>query len=369
VIQERVLVTGGAGFIGGTLVAELLARGHRVTIFDDLSGAADDWWEPFGGRPSGAGDVDAEPDAELRFIHGDVRDREAVDAALAGHEIVVHLAAHTDIRAGLVDPHRDLAIGVIGTWNVLDAMRRLDIRTLLYASSGTIYGTPAVVPTPEDHGPLLPESHYAAAKLAGEALISGFAALHDLRALIFRFGNTVGARSDHGVVHDLVVKLLRDPSRLELMGDGRQAKPYVAVEDVVAGMLHALAQPPQRPVATYNVGTAGTLTVDRVADLVVQALGLDEAAVARTFLGASPVGGGGWPGDTPLVDFDTSRLVSIGWRPRWSAEEAVLRAAAGTALRMMNGRRPLLTADERRAAGRRARGDKSPTRTATATAP
>lgn len=360
-----VLVTGGSGFIGGTLVSELLARDHRVTIFDDLSGAAPDWQEPFRALLSEAGD----PSDRLRFVQGDVRDPAAVDGAMKGHRIVVHLAAHTDIRAGLGDPRRDLEIGVIGTWNVLDAMRRLGVSTLLYASSGTIYGYPVVVPTPEDHGPLRPESHYAAAKLAGEALISGFAALHGWRALVFRFGNTVGARSDHGVVHDLVVKLLRDSTSLELLGDGRQAKPYIAVEDVVAGMLHALAEAPQTPVSTYNLGTFGTLTVDRVADLVIDALGLEGRSVERRFLGASPTGGGGWPGDTPLVDFDTSQLRSIGWRPRWSAEEAVLRAARGTAERMKNGSRRLLTADERRAAVRLTAEAEGPSRLAVPGAP
>ncbi len=346
---DRVFVTGGAGFIGGSLVAALLAQGSRVTVFDDLSGADDDWWTPSEAflRPT---DGSA---PRLSFIRGDVRDLPAVESALAGHDLVIHLAAHTDIATGAADPSRDLHGGVIGTWNVLEAMRRRGVRSLFYASSGTVYGYPSRVPTPEDHGPLLPESYYAAAKLAGEALISGFAALNGWRSVIFRFGNTIGARSNHGVVHDLVVKLLRDPSRLALLGDGQQRKPYVAVEDVVTGMLLAGVKAPARPVSIYNIGTAGTLSVARVAELVIEALGLEAGSVEQRFQPASSGGGGGWPGDTPLVDFDTSALRALGWEPRWSAEDAVRRAARGTRERLLARGTPLLTASERRAGAAR----------------
>lgn len=340
-----VFVTGGAGFIGGSLVAALLGQGSRVTVFDDLSGVDDDWWTASGPflRPTDG----ASP--PLSFIRGDVRDLPAVESALGGHDLVIHLAAHTDIAGGAGDPTRDLESGVIGTWNVLEAMRRRGVRALFYASSGTVYGYPSRVPTPEDHGPLLPESHYAAAKLAGEALISGFAALNGWRSIIFRFGNTIGARSNHGVVHDLVVKLLRDPTRLQLLGDGQQRKPYVAVEDVVAGMLVAGVEAPERPVSIYNIGTAGTLTVARVAELVIEALRLDARSVDQRSGRPSAIGGGGWPGDTPLVDFDTSALRALGWAPRWSAEDAVRRAARGTHERLLARGTALLTASERRA--------------------
>jgi UDP-glucose 4-epimerase len=350
---DRVFVTGGAGFIGGSLVPALLGQGSRVTVFDDLSGADDDWWIPSEEflRPT---DGSA---PRLSFIRGDVRDLPAVESALTGHDLVIHLAAHTDIAGGAGDPSRDLHGGVVGTWNVLEAMRRRGVRALSYASSGTVYGYPSRVPTPEDHGPLLPESYYAAAKLAGEALISGFAAMNGWRAIIFRFGNTIGARSNHGVVHDLVVKLLRDPTRLALLGDGQQRKPYVAVEDVVAGMLLCGARAPARPVSIYNIGTAGTLSVARIAELVIESLGLDAGSVEQRFSAASPVGGGGWPGDTPLVDFDTSALRALGWEPRWSGEDAVRRAARGTRDRLLARGAPLLTASERRAAAARSVAD------------
>lgn len=343
IATRRALVTGGAGFIGSSLVAGLLERGYRVTVFDNLSGADDDWWTvctPFLHR----GDVG---DGPLAFVKGDVRDLASVTDAMRGHDLVAHLAAHTDIAGGAADPRRDLETGVLGTWNVLEAMRRTGARELLYASSGTVYGNPARRPTPEDYGPLLPESNYAAAKLAGEALISGFAALYGWRTLSFRFGNTVGARSNHGVVFDLAVKLMRDGSMLEILGDGRQAKPYVAVEDVVAGILLAHDRAPRQSVSAFNIGSAQPLTVARVADLVIEGLGLSSAAVQRRYLGAAD-GGGGWPGDTKLVDFDCSALRRLGWSPQRSAQDAIRLAAAGTRDRLLQRGGPLLTAGERR---------------------
>ena len=215
------LVTGGAGFIGGEFVASLLADGSSVTVLDDLSTAEPDWMERFRGVPG------------FRFVLGDAADKPTVQSAMVGHERVIHLASGTDIAGGFEHPERDFRNGVLATEVVCEAMQVLGVRELWYASSGVVYGRPVRVPTAEGDGPLRPESHYAAAKLAGEAIVSGFAHLYDWRAFAFRFGNTVGARSNHGVVHDLVVKLLRDPAHLEILGDGTPAKPYVAVTDLV----------------------------------------------------------------------------------------------------------------------------------------
>ncbi len=334
--NHRTLVTGGAGFIGSRLVEALLARGTHVTVLDDLSA-------------SGGDQVASLGSVRLRFVQGDVRDLATLEAVMAGQDLVVHLAAYTDIARGRTEPRRDFEVNVLGTWNVLEAMRRVGVGRLLFASSGTVYGYPASVPTAESYGPLMPESPYAAAKLAGEALISGAAALHGWRTLAFRFGNTVGEQSDHGLIHDLVVKLLRDPHCLELLGDGHQSKPFIAVDDVVAAMLLADELAPPAPLSVFNVSTDGTLTVDRVADLVIEALGLDGATVERVHR-LGPAGGGGWPGDTPLVDLDASALRALGWAPRHSAAEAVRDAARGTRDRLLRQGSPLLTTAERRAA-------------------
>ena len=192
-----------------------------------------------------------------------------------------------------------------------------------------------------------PSGSYAAAKLAGEALISGFASLYDWRAHAFRFGNTVGPRSNHGVVHDFVVKLLRDPTRLEILGDGTQAKPYVAVDDLVAGIRRGVAAAHGGSMTILNVGTEGTVTVDRVAAIVIEALGLNPDSVELAY-GVPGSGGGGWPGDTAYVEFETSALRALGWGPRWSAAEAIGTAARGIADRYRASGTPLLTTSQRR---------------------
>jgi UDP-glucose 4-epimerase len=335
----RILVTGGAGFIGGELVAALLADGGEVTVLDDLSTAMPDWAERFGDEP------------RLTFVRGSATDPALVRDAMAGHHRVAHLAAGTDIAGGYGHPERDFTSGVVATEVVCDAMRELALRELWYASSGVVYGRPPRIPTAEGDGPLLPESHYAAAKLAGEAIVSGFAHLYGWRAFVYRFGNTVGARSDHGVVHDLVVKLLRDPRRLEVLGDGTQAKPYVAVSDLVAGMRHAVDAAPARPLTVLNVGPEGTIPVRRVTEIVIDALGLPAGGVELRFTGRAP-GGGGWPGDTPHVEFDTSAMRALGWRPRLTAEGAVRTAALGIAARYRASGQPLLTGHERRTGSR-----------------
>jgi len=335
----RTLITGGAGFIGGELVASLLADGGEVTVLDDLSTALPGWDERFAAE------------SHLTFIEGSAAEPTLVREAMAGSERVVHLAAGTDIAGGYGHPERDFGTGVVATEVVCDAMRALDVRELWYASSGVVYGRPSRLPTGEGDGPLLPESHYAAAKLAGEAIISGFAHLYGWRAFAFRFGNTVGAGSDHGVVHDFVVKLLRDPRRLEILGDGSQAKPYVAVTDLVAGMRHAVGAAPARPLTVLNIGPEGTLTVRQVASIVIEALGLPADGVELAFTGRAP-GGGGWPGDTAHVEFDVSALRSLGWQADLTAEAAVRVAALGIAARYRTGGQPLLTGQERRATTR-----------------
>ncbi|MEO8572026.1 MAG: NAD-dependent epimerase/dehydratase family protein [Chloroflexota bacterium] len=333
----RTLVTGGAGFIGGELVESLLADGADVTVVDNLTTSSPDWAERFAGQP------------HLTLVEADATDAGTLDQVMKGRERIIHLAAGTDVAGGFQHPERDYVNGIAATHVVCEAMRRNGIGELWFASSGVVYGSPAGGPSSESDGALLPESHYAAAKLAGEAIISGFAHLYGWRSLVFRFGNTVGARSDHGVVHDLVVKLLRDPRRLEILGDGNQAKPYVAVDDLVAGMRHAAAVAPSQPVTTLNLGPEGSVPVRRVAELVIDALGIPPASVELSYTGRSGSAGGGWPGDTALVEFDTGAIRALGWSPRRDSEATIHDAAVGIALSYRTTGRRLLTAAERRA--------------------
>lgn len=333
---QRTLVTGGAGFIGAEVVLSLLDDGCEVVILDDLSTAAPDWRDHLDSRSGWS------------LVIADVADEMAVRAAIEGCKRVIHLAASTDIAGGVGHPERDFGTCVVGTQVVCDAMLQAGVRDLWFASSGVIYGASNGRPLAEGDGPYRPASHYAADKLAGEAIISGFAHLYGWRAIAFRFGNTVGARSDHGVVHDFVVKLLRDPTSLELLGDGRQAKPYVDVRDLVVGMRHA-ASVVDAPFTPLNVGPPGTVTVDDIATIVIEALGLDASTVDRHHRQVSD-DGGGWPGDTPLVAFDMSSMARLGWTPAMDAGDAIRHSATAIADRYRVGDRALLTAAERRAA-------------------
>ena len=335
---RRVLVTGGAGFIANGLIPELIAAGSEVTVFDNLSTAEPDWHEALESA------IGVAPPRSLRVEIGDIRDASQVEAACRGHDIVVHLASSTDIPGGAEDPRLDFEGCVVGTSNVLRAMQRTGIRRLVHASSGVVYGSVVARPSNESAGPLLPESHYAAAKLAAEALISGYAHLGGWRAVILRFGNVIGSRTNHGVVHDFVVKLLRDPTRLDVLGDGRQAKPFISVADLVGGIRIASAASSDSPVTTYNVATDGAVALSDVARLVAVALGLDPDAVSVE----PSTQRRGWPGDTTQVDLDCEALRGLGWSPALNGREAVLMAARGIAARYRAEGLALLTGMERR---------------------
>ncbi len=301
----RYLVTGGAGFIGSHAVDRLLAKDHEVTAFDSLSTGRRRWLTSHEGDP------------RFQFVEGDILDRQLLRQTMAGHHVVFHLAANTDIPSGYVQTRLDLDNCIIGTWNVLDAMRELGIDDLLFASSATVYGYPTVMPTPETYGPLLPQSHYGAAKLACEALISAFAHLYPIKAWIYRFGNVVGGRMGHGVVYDFIQKLRKNPRELEILGDGRQTKTFFLVEDCLEGIFWAYEHDRKRPVDIYNLGSPFTTTVTEIARIVCGELGLD--GVTFRYAG----GERGWPGDVPKVDFDTSKMDALGWRITKTSAEAV----------------------------------------------
>ncbi len=301
----RYLITGGAGFIGSHAVDRLLAERHEVTVFDHLGTGRRRWLAPHAGNPA------------FRFVEGDILDRQRLQQTMVDHDVVFHLAANTDIPSGYKHTRLDLDNCIIGTWNVLDGMRELGIEDILFASSATVYGYPTVMPTPETYGPLLPESHYGAGKLACEALISGFAHLYPINAWIYRFGNVMGSRMGHGVVYDFIQKLRENPRELEILGDGRQTKTFFLVEDCLEGIFWAYKHDRERPVDIYNLGSPITLTVTDIARIVCEEMGLGEVTFRYTG------GERGWPGDVPKVDFDISKMDALGWRVTRTSAEAV----------------------------------------------
>jgi UDP-glucose 4-epimerase len=304
---KRACVTGGAGFIGSNLADRLLGRGVEVVILDDFRTGRREFL------------ADAATAAGMTLVEGDLLDVATLENAVDGCDWVFHLQANADLRGGLEHPRRDLEQNTIATSNVLEAMRARGVSQIAFSSTGSVYGEPEVFPTPEDAPFPLQTSLYAAAKLAGEALIAAYAAGFGFTGVICRFVSVLGERYTHGHVFDFYRALKRDPTHLRVLGDGRQEKSYLYVQDCVSAMLIAAEHhDAERGAHVYNLGTDETLVVD------------DSVAIIAEHLSVSPriehTGGRrGWVGDSPLIRLDTTRIRGLGWRPRLTIEQALIR--------------------------------------------
>jgi len=244
--------------------------------------------------------------------------------AMKGVEAVWHLAGNIDIPGGLHQTDLDLRYSVVGTYNVLEAMRRSNVRDILFASSGAVYGNLSRDDqVSEDVGPLLPMSLYAAGKLGAESMISGYCHLFGLRGLIFRFGNIVGSRMTRGAIHDFIAKLSRTPDHLEILGDGHQRKPYLLVEDCLAAMgfaFQSASLTETQPVDIFNIAVDSTTSAQAIGHMVIEEMGLKGVSV--TFTGGEQ----GWPGDQPQVRMSSAKLASMGWNASRTSDDAVREA-------------------------------------------
>jgi UDP-glucose 4-epimerase len=311
-------VIGGAGFIGSHLVDSLIQR-SGVTVYDNLSVGRQDFIQA------------ALAAGRCRLVQGDVLDLEQLTRVMHGHELVFHLAANPEARWGLDDPRLDLEQGTIATWNVLEAMRRNGIRRLVFASSGTVYGNTAEPRSEFDLGHL-PISLYGAAKLAGEGLIGAWVECFGVHAWILRFGNVVGPRGTHGAALDFFHKLQQNPADLEVLGDGRQAKPYLHVSDCVSGMLFACDRSAE-PLNVFNLAPRDVTSVRRIAELCVAASPYPRARIRYTG------GAQGWPGDIPTSRLDPGKLARLGWKTSLGSDEAVERAVGELAVQVFGASR------------------------------
>lgn len=300
-----VLVTGAAGFIGSRLLRRLLDQGHRVCGIDDFSLGTRDNLAEIANHPN------------LRIVEMDVR-APTLHSVMAETkpERVFHLAANSDISKGTSDTTTDLHRTFETTYHVLEAMRRVGSRELFFASTSAIYGE-APGQLKEDHGPLEPISLYGAAKLASEAYVSAYCNLFDMRASVFRFPNVVGPNLTHGAIYDFVRRLLADKTRLKVLGNGSQTKPYLHVDDLIDAILLAVDHRSSERVAVYNVAGEGLTSVREIAELVRAKSGFPSAALE---FGTEDRG---WPGDVPRFEYDTRKIRSLGWKPRLSSHEAV----------------------------------------------
>jgi UDP-glucose 4-epimerase len=301
----RALVTGGAGFIGSQLVDRLLARGDEVTAFDNFSTGQEGFLELARRQP------------RFSLVRGDTLDPQALQTAMRGVETVFHLAANADVRFGTDHPSKDLEQNTIATFNVLEAMRATGAKQIVFSSTGSVYGEAKVIPTPEDAPFPVQTSLYGASKLAGESLIQAYAEGFGIRGLIFRFVSILGERYTHGHVFDFYRNLRTDPTRLRVLGNGRQRKSYLYIQDCIDAILLALEKADGR-VSIFNLGTDEYCQVN------------DSIEWITSHLGVRPVleytgGDRGWIGDNPFIFLDCAKMRGLGWRPTLSIRDAVIR--------------------------------------------
>ncbi|AIF70349.1 UDP-glucose 4-epimerase [Palaeococcus pacificus DY20341] len=307
----KILVTGGAGFIGSHLVDALMERGHEVKVVDDLSAGSLENIKRW---------LDNE---RFEFIKGDLREPSVCSEAVKGVEAVFHLAANPEVRIGAQSPELLYETNVLLTYNILEAMKRENVEYLIFTSSSTVYGDAKIIPTPEDYAPLEPISVYGGVKLAAEALISGYAHTFDIKSLVFRLANIIGERSNHGVIYDFINKLKANPGELEILGDGTQRKSYLHVSDTVEAMLYLFERFKEegKIFDVYNLGSEDWITVKEIAETVSKGMGLNPKF---RFTGGVD-GGRGWKGDVKFMRLSIEKAKAKGWKPRMNSYQAVER--------------------------------------------
>lgn len=302
----RYFVTGGAGFIG-SFVVDRLAKKNAVTVYDNLSTGKEEFISRHFGEPY------------FKFVKADLLDFGTLYREMKDHESVWHIAANPDIRKGTESTRVDLEQNTLATYNALESARRCDIKSFVFSSTSTVYGRAKIVPTPEDAGPCLPISLYGASKLACEGLVSAYAELYGIKSWIYRFANIVGHRSTHGIIVDMVEKLNKDRRTLEVLGDGKQRKSYLLVDECVDAMVFGFKHAKDR-LNYFNLGAADQITVKRIIDIIVEEAKLSDTRIRYTG------GESGWKGDVPRFLLDVKKMAKLGWKAKHTSEEAIREA-------------------------------------------
>lgn len=301
----RVFLTGAAGFIGSNLADRLLETGHEVVGFDNFSTGQEHFLTQALQMPS------------FHLERGDLLDTDHLTRAMRGCDLVCHLAANADVRFGLDHPRKDLDQNTIATWNVLEAMRAHGIRRIVFSSTGSVYGESAVIPTPEDAPFPVQTSLYAASKLAAEGMIAAYCEGFGMQSYIFRFVSILGERYTHGHVFDFYHQLRQHPDRLDVLGNGKQRKSYLYVQDCVSAILIALERA-AAPVNIFNLGVDDYCEVNDSIRWICEHLGLKPEI---RYAG----GDRGWVGDNPFIFLDCRRMLALGWAPELSIRDGILR--------------------------------------------
>ncbi|MBS7643709.1 GDP-mannose 4,6-dehydratase [Candidatus Bathyarchaeota archaeon] len=305
---KKILVTGGAGFIGSYIVDFLMASGASVVVFDNLSVGERKNIKKWLHNPN------------FTLIVGDLLKAKEIEKAVNPCELVFHLAANPEVRLGIEDPRIHFEQNIVATYNLLEAMRKSkEAKTIVFTSSSAVYGDATSLPTTENYGPLMPISLYGASKLAGESLIYSYCHTFDMQAVVYRFANIVGSRSKHGVIYDFIQKLRANPRELEVLGDGTQTKSFLLVDDCVEGLLFGLEHLHNR-FELFNIGSEDRISVREVAKIVIDELGLKNVKLKFT---GGVNGGRGWKGDVKHSFLAIDKIKSLGWKPRHNSKESV----------------------------------------------
>jgi UDP-glucose 4-epimerase len=310
----KAVVTGGAGFIGSHLVDRLLKNGTtNVVLLDNLSSGTLDNLKKENLESS-----------RFTFLKADCKEPNvATLEAIKGSDIIFHLAGNPEVRIGSKDSSVDYNENILATFRMLNAARSCGVPNFAFTSTSTVYGEAREIPTPEDYSPMVPISTYGGSKLACEAMISAFSHMYSISSTVFRFANVIGTSSRHGVIYDFVQKLRRDPTKLEILGDGTQRKSYIDVEDCVDALLFALSKREStNPFDVYNLGSKDTIDVLEIARIVSSEMGLAPELVTT----GGVDGGRGWKGDVKVMQLDISKIMKLGWVPRFDSAESVRRA-------------------------------------------
>lgn len=304
--MRKVLVTGGAGFIGTNLVERLVARGDDVYVADNFVIGRRENVDLFEGADN------------YHFVEVDIDDTEKFLEKLKGKkfDIIYHLAANSDIQKGGQNPQVDYRDTFSTTRSVLELMRENSIQNLFFASTSAIYGDVNGEKATEDLGGLQPISYYGGAKYACENFISAYTFMNDFNVVVFRFPNVIGPHLTHGVIHDFAKKLRNNPKELEILGDGRQTKPYIYVDDLVDVILK-MTEKPENGMEIYNIGVDTATSVTKIADILCDVMGLKDVDYYYTG------GNVGWKGDVPKFQYNLDKIHSTGWKAKHESDDAV----------------------------------------------
>lgn len=310
-MKSKIIVTGGAGFIGSHLADKLIAGGNEVTVIDNLSSGKMEFIEHH------------DQDPNFKLVKLDMLELEKLKIAIKGADMVYHLAANPDVRLGAENTKVHLEQNIIVTYNLLEAMRMNKLQNIAFTSTSTVYGEAFIIPTPENYGPLIPISLYGASKLACEALITSYCHTFEMRSWIFRFANIVGERGTHGIIIDFINKLKANPLALEILGDGQQRKSYIHVSDCIDGIMFAVNNSNEMA-NIFNIGSNDTINSTEIGELIVNEMGLHN--VKFTYTGGTR----GWKGDVPKMLLSIDKLRKLGWNPSHNSKSSVIAATRST---------------------------------------